>query len=412
MFRNLRWQLTFWFVFLTMVVYAISALFGCWLFRTAMVRLVDDELNALADELIPEIEIVKGHPSLENWARMMRRGPYRSLPIIQLYDETEKLVESHGPPGVPVLFSRLGAETQDIKEQTYHIRVHAVPLPAGKKVIGYLQLELALKNVDNAISQFGYTMTLISPFILIGFGLAGYLFSSIAASPVEKSFDVLKRFMVDAGHELGTPISIILANAESIEADPLNSENAKNSVAVIVRSIDRMNKLVGDLTLLAQMENPLLSRKESWLDFSNIVGSAITDFNELFKTQSVELKGDDIESVQIYGDSDALKRVIANLLQNALKYTDKGGTVRVSLENQLRQAKLTVSDTGIGIPPDSLSRIFDRFYRVDQSRSRAAGGSGLGLSIVKAIVEAHKGRIEVQSTVGTGTTFSVFLPLK
>jgi signal transduction histidine kinase len=395
-----------------MAVYAISALFGCWLFRTAMVRLVDDELNALADELIPEIEIVKGHPSLENWARMMRKGPYRSLPIIQLYDETEKLVESHGPPGVPVLFSRLGAETQDIKEETYHIRVHAVPLPSGRKVIGYLQLELALKNVDNAISQFGYTMTLISPFILIGFGLAGYLFSSKAARPVEKSFEVLKRFMVDASHELGTPISIILANAESIEADPSSNQSAKDSVGVIVRSIDRMNKLVGDLTLLAQMENPLLSRKESWFDFSIIVGSTITDFNELFKAQSVELKTESIEPVHLYGDSDALKRVIANLLQNSLKYTNKGGTVTVLLENQLRQAKLTVYDTGIGIPPESLSRIFDRFYRVDQSRSRSAGGSGLGLSIVKAIVEAHKGRLEVQSEVGIGTTISVYLPLK
>ena len=412
MFRNLRWQLTFWFIILTMVVYTISALFGCWMFRTAMIKLVDDELSALTVELIPAIAVNKGHPSLEGWARMVRSGPYRFLPIIQLYDPEGKLIESYGPPGVPELFSRHRGEKKDIKEETYHIRVHAVPLRDEKKIIGYLQLELALKNVDSAIGQFGMTMAWIAPFLFIGFGLAGYLFSSIAARPVEKSFSVLQRFMADASHELGTPISIILANAESIEADSAANEDTRHRLAVIVRSTERMGKLVGDLTLLARMENPLVSRQKSWLDFSNIIHSVVADFDELFKSKQVELIANPIESIQISGDSEALKRLVANLLQNALKYTDSGGTVKISLENYARQAKLIVSDTGIGIPKDSLSRIFDRFYRVDQSRSRAAGGSGLGLSILKAIVKAHKGRVEVQSTVGTGTIFSIFFPLK
>src|SRR5262245_7355174 len=105
MFRNLRWQLTFWFVVLSMVVYLISALFGCWIFRTAMIRLVDDELSALTDELLPAINTVKGRPSLEEWASVMRNKPYRSLPIIQLYDVDGNLIESYGPPGVPILYS-------------------------------------------------------------------------------------------------------------------------------------------------------------------------------------------------------------------------------------------------------------------------------------------------------------------
>ncbi len=343
---------------------------------------------------------------------MVRSGPYRYLPIIQLYDPDGKLIESHGPPGVPELFARHRHEKKDIREENYHIRVHAVPLRDDKQIIGYLQLELALKNVDGAISQFGMTMAWIAPFLFVGFGLAGYLFSSIAARPVEKGFAVLQRFMADASHELGTPISIILANTESIESDLSINKDTKNSLAVIARSIERMSRLVGDLTLLARMENPLVSRQKSWLDFGAITRGVIADFSELFKTKTVELKAEPIESLQVHGDSEALKRLITNLLQNALKYTDKGGSVKISLENYARQAKLTISDTGIGIPPDSLSRIFDRFYRVDQSRSRDAGGSGLGLSIVKAIVEAHRGRVDVQSTIDIGTTFSIFLPLK
>jgi signal transduction histidine kinase len=119
-----------------------------------------------------------------------------------------------------------------------------------------------------------------------------------------------------------------------------------------------------------------------------------------------------LQTAHLYGDAEALKRLITNLLQNALKYTDANGEVKVSLETVSRQTKLVIADTGIGIASENLQHLFNRFYRVDPSRSRNAGGSGLGLSIVKAIVDAHKGKIEVQSGLGKGTTLSILLPLK
>ncbi len=410
-FRNLRWQLAFWFIILTMTVYIIAAVLGCLIFKTAMSHFVDYELTALTNELVPVIDVIDGHPSLQRWKKNVFKGPFRYLPMIQLYDQDGKLIEAYGPPGIPILFSSGKHTRKDIQEETYHVRVHSVPLRDDHKLIGYLQLELSLKNVDGALYNFAVTMGLIAPFLLVGFGLAGYFFSSKAAKPIEESFAVLQRFMADASHELNTPISIILANAESIEAD-IENESVKARLATISRSAERMNSLVGDLMLLAKMENSLVLSEKSIIELDKLITTVMSDFRELFKAQSVELKENTLEPAQIFGDAESLKRLIINLLQNALKYTDKGGVVEVSLKTVGNQSRLTISDTGVGIGPESLSHIFDRFYRADPSRSRAAGGAGLGLSIVKAIVETHKGHINVESSPGVGSTFSIYLPLK
>jgi signal transduction histidine kinase len=408
MFRSLRWRLTFWFVLLTSIVYAVTVASGLWLFRAEMTRLVDEELTDLADELRPSIVIKNNVPSLEEWSMKPRRVPFKFTQTIQIYDPRGKLLEQHGPHGIPILY----LNEHEIKDPLYHARVYATPLFDGKKLIGYIQIELSLKNIERSANQFGQTMAILAPFLLLGLGAAGFVFSGKAAKPVEEGFHVLQRFMTDAGHELSTPIAIIQANAEAMEAElPDLDDSSKGRLPVIYRSIDRMSNLVQDLMLLSKMESPVSQKNLAHqLEMSRLVGHAVEEMQELFKTKSIELKAENLAQVNLSGDADSLKRVITNLLQNALRYTDEGGVVRVGLDNLGRHAKLTVSDTGIGIPPDSLPLIFDRFYRVDKSRSRAQGGSGLGLSIVKAIIEAHKGRIDVESKLGTGTTFTVLLP--
>lgn len=399
-------------MFIAMVVYVIAALFGCFIFKASMTHFVDSELTTLTNELIPTIEVVDGHPTLRRWKKNVFKSPFRSLPMIQLYNAEGELIESYGPVGVPILFSRIANDKRDIQEESYHIRVHSVSLRAEQNLIGYLQLELSLKNVDGAITNFGRTMALIAPFLLIGFGLAGYFFSSKAARPVEESFLVLQRFIADASHELNTPISIIVANTESIEADEPENESVKARLKTILRSAERMSNLVGDLLLLAKMESANVLGTLTAVELDKVVRIVISDFSELFKAKSIELKEETIQPMQIHGDSESLKRLITNLLQNALKYTNKGGLVKISLVSSGNGALLIIFDNGVGISDENLPHIFDRFYRADPSRSRAAGGSGLGLSIVKAIVETHKGRINVESAPGTGTTFSIYLPLK
>jgi len=409
MFKSLRWRLTFWFVVLTTIVYTISAAFGMWLFRVEMTSVIDEELYALVDELRPAIAIKKGKPNLQEWAKTAPLVPFKLLPTIQLYDTNGNLLEEHGPSGVSILFS---SAKQEIKAEDYHIRVLSLPLHEGKKLVGYLQLELSLRNRERATTQFVSTMGLIFPFLVLGLGIAGYVFSGKAARPVEKSFGILQRFMTDAGHELSTPISIIQANAEAMEIEHESGQARENRLAVIVRSTERMANLVKDLMLLSKMESPQLTTNKMSLDLEKLVRAAAEEFEELFKSKSITLNIEKVRPASIIGDPDAIRRLIGNLLHNALRYTEASGVVTVELEQAGRVVKLTISDTGIGIPAESLPLIFDRFYRVDKSRSRTQGGSGLGLSIARAIADAHKGRIEVQSQLGKGSTFTVFLPAR
>jgi two-component system phosphate regulon sensor histidine kinase PhoR len=136
------------------------------------------------------------------------------------------------------------------------------------------------------------------------------------------------------------------------------------------------------------------------------------EFSTIAAHKSIDLNWKMTPSAMALGNADSLRTLVSNLIENALSYTETGGTVTVSLTSQPSSITLSVEDTGIGIPEESIGHIFERFYRVDKSRSRSVGGSGLGLSIVKAIVDNHKGTIKAESQVGTGTKFIVVLPSK
>lgn len=408
MFSSLRWRLTFWFILLTTLVYALSTFCAIGLFHAGLSALIKEEVDALVSEIVPAIALNGGTPSLHEWASTFRKHPFKSLPTIQIFSNEGKVIEEHGPSGIPILYRQEG----EVQVNHHAFFAHSTPLVYEGRCVGYLQVELSLQHRDQTTVQFAMTMASVAPFLLFALGVAGYLFSSKAAQPLEDNLLVLRRFMTDAGHELSTPISIIQANAEAMEVDIERNEPAESRLAVISRATERMGKLVQDLMLLSKMESPQLETKRVPLDFDKLVHNLLEEFDELFKAKGVELKGTVIQSAPIYGDPESLKRLVTNLLQNALRYTEPGGSVSISIESTPRYAKLKVSDTGIGIPPESLPRIFDRFYRVDKSRSRQAGGVGLGLSIVKAIVDAHKGKMEVHSKLDSGTVFSIMLPMR
>lgn len=408
MFSSLRWRLTLWFICLTTLVYALSTFCAIGLFHAGLSALIKEEVDALVSEIVPAIALNGGTPTLREWATTFRKHPFKSLPTIQIFSVSGKVIEEHGPAGIPELYRTDG----EVHLNHHSFFADSTPLIYEGRTVGYLQVELSLQHRDQTTVQFAMTMASVAPFLLFALGVAGYLFSSKAAQPLEDSLLVLRRFMTDAGHELSTPITIIQANAEAMEVDIQSNEPAESRLAVISRATERMGKLVQDLMLLSKMESPQLETKRVPLDFDKLVRNLLEEFDELFKAKGVELKSATIQNTPIYGDPESLKRLVTNLLQNALRYTEPGGSVEISVESTPRYAKLKVTDTGIGIPADSLPRIFDRFYRVDKSRSRSAGGVGLGLSIVKAIVDAHKGKMEVQSKVDAGTVFSIVLPMR
>jgi signal transduction histidine kinase len=416
MFQSLRLRLTLWFIALSTVVYTAAAVGGYFQFKTGLTGVIDEEIESLVSEILPAIEVTDKGPSLKRWASTSKTVPFKFLPTIQLFDRQKRLIEEHGPPGLPQLFAE---DVRELDSDAHPVRIFSTPVSMPLKQmdkVGYLQIQLSLRSLDRAAYQFAQTLAVIAPFLLISLGIAGYIFSGKATQPLQDSFEILRRFMNDAGHELATPISIIQANAEAMELDlPPAEPNSEPStiatkLAIIGRSTERMGTLVQDLMLLSKMESPQVPTKKAPLQLDRLVQNVIEEFSELFKAKDINLSFANSQPMSILGDPDQLKRLLTNLLQNAIRYTDPQGKVQVTLDTLGRFARLTITDSGIGIPPESLPKIFDRFYRVEKSRTRAAGGVGLGLSIVRAIVDGHKGKIEVASEINKGTTFTILLP--
>ncbi|HEY9784144.1 MAG TPA: HAMP domain-containing sensor histidine kinase [Candidatus Obscuribacterales bacterium] len=408
MFKSLRWRFTLWFLALSAVAYALLITLGTVLFHVALTSALDDELQQLAHEVVPSISYESGKVIRTSWPSKLHTEPAKVLASVQLYDLNRKLLEEHGRQGV----NRLVEGAAEISEGANRVRSYAEPLYSDRQLVGHLQVQLPTEQRARAVEGFLVVMLVISPLLLLTLGLCGYVFAGMATKPVEKSFTILRDFMTDAGHELHTPISIIQSTTQNLKRRATADKGLEQKLSVVMRSAERMERLVKDLKLLSRLEVRHAPPPMSNVRFDHIVAGACEDMEAMFQEKGITLTSEIASQVIVEGDPDSLARLVTNLLSNALRYTDAPGSVRVSLRTRSKVARLIVEDSGIGIPKTSLPNIFNRFYRVDQSRSRASGGSGLGLSIVKAVVETHNGRIDVSSEVGKGTEFVVLLPCK
>jgi signal transduction histidine kinase len=394
---------------LSMLVYASLVMLGMTFFHAGLTSALDEELTQLSQEILPSLDYEGDSVRLTSYPRTHHghhRSPLRLLATIQIFDKDGKLLQEVGTKGVDTLLDG----TVEINSGEYARRSMTTPLISDGKKVGYLQVQLTTKLRDAATRQFGMTMAVVAPMILLALGISGFFFAGKAAEPIEETMNVLRRFVADASHELGTPIAIIQAATENL-ADQLADTPHSERLGIIARTTDRMSRLVQDLMLLAKVDAPQQVMQRSAFNLDVLMKNCIEEFADRFKDKNVTLTTGEIVPTLVFGNQDSLHRVITNLIENALRYTNEGGNVTVSLKQQARLARMTVEDTGCGVPPESLPYLFDRFYRVDKSRSRAGGGSGLGLSIVKAIVQSHRGAVEVSSEFGKGSKFSVILPV-
>ena len=227
---------------------------------------------------------------------------------------------------------------------------------------------------------------------------------------LDQSFKQIRQFTADASHELRTPVSILMGETELAVNNLLDYEECKAALSSRREELLRMTRIIDDLLALSQFDYGERTLQSKPLDFSDLVIEVCEQQRNQAKAKGIELELTKTVPVTIEGDSSRLRQMVRNILDNAIKYTPNGGKVTIELQRSNgRECVLRVSDTGIGIPESSLPHIFDRFYRVDKARTREEGGSGLGLSIVKEIAEAHGGRIGVQSEVGAGTILTIIL---
>jgi len=252
------------------------------------------------------------------------------------------------------------------------------------------------------------------PLVLLLASFGGYILARKSLEPIASMVNEQQRFIADASHELRTPLAVLRGETEVALGKTRTVEEYQESLTLIQEEAERLSRIVEDLFILARqpIQSPTALIKEP-VSLTEVVKDCARAAQVLASRKGVRLKlENDSTSIALNADEELIKRMILNLLDNAVKYTPEGGEISLALEKHNGSAEIVVRDTGIGLSQTDQQRVFDRFYRVDKARSRALGGAGLGLSIARSIVEAHGGNITVDSTPRHGSTFTVSLPLK
>jgi len=278
---------------------------------------------------------------------------------------------------------------------------------------GYLQVGRTLAPFDAELQRLRWILFGSLPLALGLIAIASWGLSGLAMQPIYQSYQRQQQFTANAAHELRSPLASLLATVEAIlRLPPEQAAQVPILLNTVERQGRRLSQLVADLLLLTSLEQDTTAKLPQPCCLNDIVADLTEELTELAATADVHLSSQiPNNEIQVMGHESQLYRLVSNLIANAIQYTPPGGSVVVSLAAQDRSATITVKDTGIGIPAEEQSRIFERFYRVNSDRSRKTGGTGLGLAIAQAIAQRHQAQVTVKSEVGNGSVFIVQLPL-
>jgi len=234
-------------------------------------------------------------------------------------------------------------------------------------------------------------------------------FNAMAAA-LDRQEEIRRQLLADIAHELGTPLAVLQGNLEGMLDGVI--EPTAERLASLHTHVGLLTRLVKDLRDLSLAQAGQLTLHPEPLDLASAVQEVVEVVRPRAEEKGITLVTSSLESIPpVMADRHRLAQVLHNLLDNPMRHTPQGGTVEVTARREGRMVRVSVRDTGSGIPPEDLPHVFDRFYRVDRSRARATGGTGLGLAVVKHVVEASGGQVSVESTVGRGSTFSFTLPI-
>ena len=333
------------------------------------------------------------------------------------------------------------------------LRLLSVPIRQGEQLVNILRVGTSLQATDRMLRRLLTGLYIASPLALLVSLLGGWFLAGRALRPVhaitqaarriaagdwsqriqtppsndeigqlastfndmigrlEVSFKQIRQFSADASHELRTPLTITKGETELALRRPRQAEDYRAVLESNLEEIDRLSRIVDELLFLSRADLGEIKLKMYPVQLDDLFREIHQQAAVLGKERKVETVLSSIEPVMVEGDDLRLRELLLNLVDNAVKYSQEGQTVELSLGLVGNQAKLIVQDHGIGIEPEYHARVFDRFYRTDEARAHGAKGSGLGLAICKWIVDVHHGTIELQSTVHGGSCFTVFLPL-
>ena len=457
--RSLRLRLTLWYVLLLAV---ILAGFSAGIYLTLRHNLndsLDDSIRNRANVLLDVLRYEDGRPTLAGVVSSSDSNEGESF--VRVFDASGGVsVDSAIAAGElavdrQAVESALSGETRSRNVSTgdESFRVRTLPIEQDGRISGVLEVGESRGDVSDTLRILLVILAVAYPLTLAVASFGGVFLAGRALSPIDRltglarrisaedlsqrldlklpddevgrlarTFDEMiarldaafrrqREFTADASHELRTPLTAIKGQVEVALGKPRDVASYREVLQVVNEEVDRMIRLVGSLLTLARADAGQIPIASGAVNLPELVAAAVEQVRPAMERRDVELHLEPGAAVTLGADEDLLLQLLLNLLDNAGKYTPSGGRVTVGWAVGDGQAEVWVRDTGVGIAPEDLPHIFDRFYRVDKARSRAEGGSGLGLSICRWIAGAHGGSITVESAPGEGTAFVVKLPV-
>ncbi len=461
---SIRTRLTIWYSAILVLGFL---LFGAGVYFTVsltLIRQVDASLDQSASSIVDQIKIIMNGG--ERVIRLPQFDVFRASSVyVEALDNKGNIRgkstnvgdfnEQLDPAKITELSTKSAVEQKPVYNNVQHLgapplRVYTYPLVVNDtgELFGYLQVAASLEDIELTKHGLLLTLLVIGALVLMISSAAGAAMARRALRPMteitnaaleiyrtddlDRRVDVFtndevgrlasafnemldrltrlfraqQRFVADVSHEMRTPLTVIRGNVDLLRMGCADEE----SLDAITSESERMTRMVSNMLLLSQADSGALPMHLQPLDLAPLIANIVRS-GHIMADGRVEVNSVVSGEAIIQGDSDRLKQVLLNLVDNAIKHTPDGGKVIINAASpDGHNVVISVTDTGIGIPPQDLAHVFERFYRVDKSRSRAQGGAGLGLAIAKSFVEAHGGQIDVQSTMGEGTAFIVTLP--
>ena len=429
--------------------------------RQQLYNSIDDKLLSIAkltsDSSIfigPDITIPEALKSILKGYRIKQSGS-----VVRILDITNRKIDVNDIPIKKdsikkALSGYMVFENYYIKKngKTYAIRLLTYPVIVDGYVVSIIQIGTSLQFLFESLRKLLYILAILFPIgILISF-FSGYFLAERVLAPVRiitqkakrisgenldekigenmpddeigelaktfdgmisrirESFEELRQFSADVSHELRTPLTILKGEIEVALKGDRTKEEYKKTLKSSLEEVERLKRIVEDLLFLSKVEAGKITYRLTKIDLLEVVLSVINVLKFLIKQKNIKLNIDGSPEIYVKGDENLLKQLVYNLIENAIKYNRDGGEINIQIDKNEKNVILKISDTGYGIPEEDLNKIFNRFYRVSKSRTRSEGGLGLGLNIVKKIVELHNGEIKVESEINKGSTFTVILP--
>jgi heavy metal sensor kinase len=452
---SIRWKLTLWYGGVLAVVLVVFSVVVFLVMRHQLLQRIDQGLAEEFADVRYEVERAKDSKSLHEWLdRRFARHEGFDFQITQANGERFFVNPRFADKSLPVPNASPAPDAPTYESVSLEVRrwrvISAVVVgPDGPMTV---QVARSLAEYDHESSELLLTFLMAGPLTLLVAVGGGYFLARRALAPVQKmtrtanqigaerlnqridvdnpddelgalaqtlnrmierlerSFTEMQRFTADAAHELRTPLAVIRNEAEVALRSTRTTEEYSRVLENLLEETNRLSSLADQLLFLCRQDAGLQPRTEEGIAMADLLADVVSNMQLVAQERVVALALVANEPWRLTGDSRQLRRVFYNLLDNAIKYTCAGGTVSITSRSAGGERVVVIADTGIGIPPEHLPRIFDRFYRVDPARSGEANGAGLGLPICRSIVRSTGGEITVESRLGIGTTVTVRFP--